>query len=38
MADALKGIETDEFKHCLERWKRRLDRGTASDGERFEGD
>ena len=34
MADALKGIEIDEFKHCFEQWKQVL----IGTGEYFEGD
>ena len=34
----LKGKKIDEIKHCFEQWKKRLDRGTASKGEHFEGD
>lgn len=33
MAEALKGIKTDEFKHCFEPCGKRLDGRLASDGE-----
>ena len=38
MAEALKGIKTEEFKNCFEQWKKCLNRCTASNGEYFEGD
>ena len=36
--EALKGINTDQFKNCLEQWGKSLDRCIASNGEYFEGD
>ena len=37
-AEALKGIQIDEFKNCSEQWEKRLNRCTASNGEDFEDD
>ena len=36
--EALKGIKIDEFKNCLQQWKKSLDRCIALNGEYFEGD
>ena len=33
MAEALKGIKTDEFKNCPEQWKKCLDKCISSNGE-----
>ena len=38
MAEALKGIKSNEFKNCFEQWKKHLDSCIASNGEYFEGD
>ena len=40
MAEALKGIQIDEFKNCFEQWKKKphLIRCTVSNGEYFDGD
>jgi hypothetical protein len=35
--DALKGITLQEFQDCLEKWKTRLERCSASEGQYFEG-
>ena len=35
---SLKGAKIDEFKSCLEQWKKRLNKHNASHGECFEGD
>ena len=37
MANALKGIKIDEFKHCFEQWES-LDRCVTSNGESLECD
>ena len=31
MAETLKVIKISEFRNCFEHWKKRLDRGIASD-------
>jgi hypothetical protein len=36
--EALKGITLKEFQDCFEKWKTRLDRCIASNGQYFEGD
>jgi len=36
--EALKGITLQEFQDCFEKWKTRLDRCIASNGQYFEGD
>ena len=38
MAEALKGIKTDESKNCFEQWDKSLNRCFASNGEHVEGD
>jgi hypothetical protein len=38
MMEALKGITLTEFQDCFEKWKTRLDRCFASNGQYFEGD
>ena len=38
MAETLKGIKINEFKHCFQQWKKGLERYIASNGEYFEGD
>ena len=38
IAEALKGSQIDEFKHCLEQWEKHLDKCIAFNGEDFEGD
>ena len=38
MAEALKGIKINEFRNCVEQWKKFLDRCIVSNGEYFEGD
>ena len=38
MAEALKGINIDEFKNCFEQWKKYLDRCIVLNGECFEGE
>ena len=38
MAEALKGIKTDESKNCFEQWEKSLNRCFASNGEHVEGD
>ena len=38
MTEALKGITLQEFQDCFEKWKTRLDRCSASNGQYFEGD
>ena len=35
-AEALKGINIEEFKHCFEQWRKRLERYTALNGEDFD--
>ena len=37
-AEALKGIKIDEFKNCLEQWKKFLNSCIASNREYLEGD
>ena len=36
--EELKGIILQEFQDCFEKWKTRLDRCIASNGQYFEGD
>ena len=36
--EELRGIILQEFQDCLEKWKTRLDRCFASNGQYFEGD
>ena len=38
MAEALKGTKIEEFKNCLEQWKKDLQRCIASKGEYYAGD
>ena len=35
MAEALKGMKIDKFKHCFEQWETRVNRCIASNGENF---
>ena len=34
--ESLKGITLEEFQDCFEKWKKRLDKCLASNGEYFE--
>ena len=38
MAEALKGIKTDDFRNCFEQWKKCLNGWLASNKEYLEGD
>ena len=38
MAEALKSMKIEEFKHGFEQWKIHLDRYIASNGEYFGGE
>ena len=38
MAEALKGIKTDEFRNCFEQWEKNVFIGRLHQMENFEGD
>ena len=37
-ADLLKALTKEDFQHCFDQWKKRMERCVAREGEYIEGD